>query len=102
MELAICLSKYAGEPEPFPYFEKFVSGFAEHGRLTPAEVQALPALINLRILSNVVYFVGRALADEDSIESLTKRAQTYADRVAWVKTNASAISALVASKIKSD
>lgn len=81
-----------------PYFSEFCAGFAEHGALTEAEVRALPDLINLRILSNVVYFVGRALAREDGIESLTTRAQTYANRVQWVKKNAGAISELVAAK----
>lgn len=37
--------------------------------------------VNLRILSNVVYFVGRALAGEDSLDSLITRADTYATRV---------------------
>ena len=29
MELAVCLSKYAGEPEAMKYFEAFVTGFAK-------------------------------------------------------------------------
>ena len=54
-------------------------------------MEAMPALINLRILSNVVYFVGRALAGEDDISSLTSRAGTYAARVVWVNDNAEKI-----------
>jgi hypothetical protein len=54
-------------------------------------MEAMPALINLRILSNVVYFVGRALAGEDDISSLTSRAATYAARVVWVNENADKI-----------
>jgi uncharacterized protein (UPF0333 family) len=54
-------------------------------------MEAMPALINLRILSNVVYFVGRALAGEDDISSLTSRAGTYAARVVWVNDNADKI-----------
>jgi hypothetical protein len=86
MELAICLSKYAAESDALKYFEEFVDGFCEHGiaiiiiiiiiimiiiiilllllsgKLTRKEVEAIPDLINLRVLSNVVYFVGRAIA----------------------------------------
>jgi Ser/Thr protein kinase RdoA (MazF antagonist) len=88
MELAICLSKYVGEPEPLPYLNDYIAGFAEGGGvLNEAEVKALPALINLRVLSNVVYFVGRALAGEDDIKSLTSRAEAYAARVRWVNAN---------------
>ena len=88
MELAICLSKYVGEPEPMPYLLEYIAGFAEGGGvLTEAEIKALPALINLRVLSNVVYFVGRALAGEDDIKSLTTRAEAYAARVRWVNAN---------------
>jgi hypothetical protein len=43
----------------------------------------LQDLINLRIASNAVYFTGRAVGGEDSIEALTSRAATYAKRVKW-------------------
>ena len=39
---------------------------------------------SLRILNNVVYFVGRAIAGEDSIEPITGRAQIYAKRCDWL------------------
>jgi homoserine kinase type II len=87
MEIAICLSKYVGEPEPLPYLQDFIAGYAEHGVLTAAEIAAVPALINLRVLSNVVYFVGRAAAGEDDISSLTTRIESYAARVRWVYAN---------------
>ncbi len=54
-------------------------------------MEILPDLINLRIFSNVVYFTGRALAGEDSIESLTSRAASYAKRVRWVNANRDAV-----------
>jgi homoserine kinase type II len=99
MELAVCLSKYAGEKEALQYFDQFVTGFAKHGKLTEAEIKKIPDLINLRVLSNVVYFVGRAIAKEDGIESLTKRAGTYNTRVKWINDNAQAIIDCVASKM---
>jgi len=58
-----------------------------HGRLRKTEIGCIPDLIILRILSNVVYFVGRAVAGEDSIDSLTTRAEMYYNRIQWIKTN---------------
>lgn len=91
MELAVALSKYVGEEEPMPLINEFVSGYAEHGQLNDEEMSNLPDFINLRIFSNVIYFTGRALAGEDSIESLTSRAGSYAKRVQWVNANREAI-----------
>ena len=95
MELAICLSKYAGEAEPMAFLQPFVEGYAEHGVLTADEVAAVPSLIILRILSNVVYFVGRALAKEDELSTLTKRIETYCKRVDWLTANADALTAIM-------
>lgn len=78
------LSKYAGEADALRYFSDFVEGYAEHGRLNRDEIEAVPDLIILRVLSNVVYFVGRAVAGEDGIESLTTRAEMYYTRIKWI------------------
>lgn len=91
MELAVCLSKYCGEPDAIKYLDDFIIGFAKHGQLTMKEIQVVPDLINLRILSNVVYFVGRAIAKEDDISSITTRIETYCKRIEWVKSAAPAI-----------
>ena len=95
MELAICLSKYAGEANALEIFTDFVDGFGVKGVLTRPEVEAIPDLIILRVLSNVVYFVGRAVAGEDSMDSLIKRAETYSKRVAWLKSNRGVIVDLI-------
>lgn len=87
MELATCLSKYAGEANGMELFEEFVKGYAITGELTHKEAEAIPDLINLRVLSNVVYFVGRAIAKEDKIDSLTKRIENYSERVKWIQDN---------------
>lgn len=44
-----------------------------------------PPLARRRVLNNVAYFVGRALAGEDSLAPLTGRAALYARRVEWVR-----------------
>lgn len=91
MELAICLSKYAGESNALPLFNEFIEGFMKFGELTPLEMSVIPDLIKLRILSNVVYFVGRAIAREDDTTQLTSRAQTYLNRIRWLQDNKEAI-----------
>jgi homoserine kinase type II len=95
MELAICLSKYAGEKDAVAYFNQFIEGYMEHAQLSPLEIAVVPDLINLRILSNVVYFVGRAIAREDSITSLTIRAQNYLNRIKWIKANREVITSKI-------
>ncbi len=99
MELAVCLSKYAGEPEAMQYFDQFISGFVQHGYLTPDEISCVPDLINLRIESNVVYFVGRALSKEDDIYSITTRLENYNTRIEWVNANAQAIIDSITTKL---
>jgi homoserine kinase type II len=103
MELAICLSKYAGE-EPADatmpsYFDSFIDGFSKMGKLTKLEAEAIPDLINLRILSNVAYFVGRALSGEDNISSLTTRIANYEKRINWVKDHGDAIVTRIVEKM---
>jgi Ser/Thr protein kinase RdoA (MazF antagonist) len=88
MEPAVCLTKYAADKEPFKLMDAFLDGFVEKGVLTRAEVAGLPDMINLRIMSNVIYFIGRAIAKEDTLEALTSRADMYASRIEWVNTNA--------------
>eukprot|EP00981_Chlorochromonas_danica_P015415 scaffold12037_cov159-Ochromonas_danica.AAC.16 len=48
-----------------------MDSYMEHAELNPLEVSGIPDLINLRILSNVVYFVGLAIAQEDSRAIIT-------------------------------
>eukprot|EP00960_Hanusia_phi_P027663 746944-Hanusia_phi.AAC.1 len=93
MELAVCLSKYAAEDEPLKLMETFFSGFVVHGKVTEQEVDVIPDLINMRIISNVLFFIGRAEAKEDKIEAFSKRAKMYADRISWINTNGDAMRA---------
>jgi len=99
MEPAVCLSKYVGEDDPFPLVEKFIEGFCEYGRLTKDECLGLPDMINLRVMSNSIYFVGRALAGEDTIDALTSRADMYAARMVWVRENRQKIVDCISAKM---
>ena len=87
MELSICLTKYAGESDPYPFFDSFIEGYGSEASLTDEEITSVPHLMKLRILSNVVYFVGRAISGEDTIEQLTDRAGGYAKRCTWINSN---------------
>jgi homoserine kinase type II len=94
MELAICLSKYLAQPEPFLFVIDFVEGYAEGSRLNSGpylsslECELLPSLIELRILSNVVFFVGRIKAQQESVEILTGgKAGDYCQRLRWIEQN---------------
>ena len=86
-ELAVALSKYAGEPDALRIFTEFAEGYAVHGSLNKVEIDCIPDLIILRILSNAVYFVGRGVSGEDSFDALTTRAEMYYNRIQWIKTH---------------
>jgi hypothetical protein len=67
-----------------------VGGYKEGGgALTVEEAALAPQLVQLRILNNVVYFAGRALNGEDSVEPLRGRAGVYATRCKWLDANES-------------
>lgn len=86
MELAVGLSKYVGQKDIEPVFVEWVDGYkAGGGLLTADEATATPDLIIVRILSNVIYFAGRALAGEDTWECLTGRVGLYANRIRWIR-----------------
>eukprot|EP00386_Alphamonas_edax_P003967 GDKI01012206.1.p1 GENE.GDKI01012206.1~~GDKI01012206.1.p1 ORF type:complete len:347 (+),score=61.11 GDKI01012206.1:106-1146(+) len=87
LELAISMSKYVGEPDPLPLCIEFMHGFAQHGKLTVAECAAVPDLIKLRVLSNVIWFTGRAMAGEESLSLLTDRIHVYVKRITWLNEN---------------
>ena len=71
MELVVGVSKYCGAKDPAPLLSEYIAGYSEGGgSLTAMEIELIPELIILRILNNVVFFVGRYLAKEDSIEPI--------------------------------
>jgi len=85
MECVVGLSKYAGLGDPLPPMAAYVAGYAAAGgRLTRREVALVPRLIVSRVCNNVVYFMGRAVAGEDSIEPLAGRVGVYARRCRWL------------------
>ena len=53
----------------------------KYGKLTKEEVNAIPTLIKLRILSNVVYFIGKAISKEDTFQMASSKMITYSKRL---------------------
>ena len=92
MDLAICLSKYASEANPMLYFRQVIHGYRQYITLTSHEIEALSDLIILRILSNVVFFVGRAMAGEDSYQTLIVKIEPYLQRISWLRNHKADIS----------
>ncbi len=95
MELATCTSNFPEQSDPFVYFSAFFKGFrmASNSAYTfnKSEVLLFPQFIMLRILSNVVYFVGRAISNELPLTCLTKRLPGYYRRRMWLHENARAL-----------
>jgi homoserine kinase type II len=86
MELVVGISKYAGLKEPEIPIMDYIMGYkSAGGKLTRRECELVPDLISLRILNNVVYFVGRGLTGEDTYEPITGRAGVYGKRVIWLQ-----------------
>ena len=85
MELVVGLSKYCGLADPQPPIQAYIDGYQQGGgRLTRVEADNVADLIILRVLSNVIYFVGRAVSREDTWEPITGRVEVYAKRVRWL------------------
>jgi len=99
MELAVCTSKFPEESDPIAFFSAFFEGFSSTASrefpFTAQEKARFPQLITLRILSNVIYFVGRALSQELPLSCLTDRIPGYARRREWLNSNEQVLVALL-------
>lgn len=91
MELAVCMSKYAGELKAKKYFDDFIEGYMVHANLTDEVIEAVSTIVDLRILSNNAYFVGRKIAGEDDVSCITTRLENYMTCVEWVYKNTESI-----------
>lgn len=86
MELATCISKFPEEEHPMSNLKLFIGGFRQANlvALDKLEVEALPLMIKVRVLSNVIYFVGRAISGEAALTQLTERIEGYCRRLIWL------------------
>jgi len=93
MELCVGLTKYIAIEgiDIKALMMAFIQGYAKAGgRFTVREIQFVPDGIVVRILSNVIFFFGRACVaqpPQDKIETLIKKVEPYARRCRWVKLN---------------
>lgn len=81
MDFSICLSKYVGMGNFLDVVRDFWRGYRKRGVLMESEVLAVPWLIVLRLVSNFVYFVGRAMAGEDTVEFCKEKVIVYEKRI---------------------
>lgn len=101
MELAVCTSKFPEENDPLAFFSAFFEGYqtaegqVHKAPFTEQEIALFPRLITLRILSNVVFFVGRVLSRELPLARLTERIPGYHRRRVWLDHNSRELIALL-------
>jgi len=91
LEVAICVSRYPSSADPWTGFVNYLSGFKGNCWLNEEEVKAIPSLMKLRILTNIIHFIGRWLEGLDSVDDLKNRFRTYFKRISWINENSHAI-----------
>jgi homoserine kinase type II len=91
MELAVCLSDFIqpSEEETITWAKilSFLSGYGESLKLTVAEIEAVPVLIQLRSLDVFIHFLGRYLDQVSSIDVVKEYIQKSALRCNWIMDN---------------
>lgn len=89
MELCVGLTKYVASDgvDVRALVAAYLHGYATHARLTDAEQRFVSDGMVLRILSNVVFFCGRAALGQDRIEMLASKVGPYARRCRWIEAN---------------
>lgn len=87
LEVAICVSRFPSQANPWGHFEAFLEGFKMTGTLKEEEIEAVPVMMKLRLLTNIIHFVGRYLGGFDSAKDLTDRICVYYKRLGWINEN---------------
>lgn len=91
MELAVCLSDFIqpSEEETITWakIHSFLSGYGQSLKLTEAEIEAVPVLIQLRSLDVFIHFLGRYLDQVSSIDIVKEYIQKSAIRCNWIMDN---------------
>jgi len=91
LEVAICMSRFPSSADPWAGFEAYLSGFKGTCPLSEEEVKAIPSLMKLRILTNIIHFIGRYMEGLDPADHLKGRFKTYEKRISWINENSDAI-----------
>jgi homoserine kinase type II len=91
MELAVCLSDFIQPSEEatitWVKINSFLSGYGQSLKLTEAEIEAVPVLIQLRSLDVYIHFLGRYFDQVSSIDIVKEYIQKCAKRCNWIMNN---------------
>ena len=86
MDLVIPLSKFIGVENSLDLIKNFAIGFISKIKLEEIEIKYIPKLIKQRIYSNVVYFIGRYLSKDKTIDILYSKLPAYHKRIMWINS----------------
>ncbi len=105
MEACVGLTKYVATSDiDIPAsIAAFLRGYGASGAaLTAEEARFVPDGMVLRILSNVVFFAGRATATppQDNIQTLVNKIVPYAKRCRWIEANRESVIAEATKLVK--
>jgi homoserine kinase type II len=91
MELAVCLSDFIQPSEEeaiiWAKINAFLSGYGKSIKLTEAEIEAVPVLIQLRSLDVFIHFLGRYLDQVSTIDIVQEYIQKSVLRCDWITEN---------------
>ncbi|MBY0147492.1 phosphotransferase [Neobacillus niacini] len=91
MEMAVCLSDFIQPSEEaaliLAKIDAFLSGYGQTIKLTEAEIEAIPVLIQLRSLDVFIHFLGRYLDQVSTIDIVQKYIEKSAERCNWITDN---------------
>lgn len=98
MEMAVCLSDFI-EPsvektKTWAKINAFLSGYGQSLKMTEAEIEAIPVLIQLRSLDVFIHFLGRYLDQVSSIDIVKEYIQKSALRCNWIMDNRNKLNTL--------
>lgn len=91
MEMAVCLSDFIQPSEEaeriWAKMDAFLSGYGQTIKLTEAEIEAIPVLIQLRSLDVFIHFLGRYLDHVSTIDIVQEYIEKSAERCKWITDN---------------
>jgi homoserine kinase type II len=91
MEMAVCLSDFINPSEEatltWAKIDAFLSGYGQSIKLTEAEIEAIPVLIQLRSLDVFIHFLGRYWDQVSTIDIVQKYIEKSAERCNWITDN---------------
>jgi homoserine kinase type II len=91
MEMAVCLSDFIQPSEEaaliWAKIDAFLSGYGQTIKLSEAEIEAIPVLIQLRSVDVFIHFLGRYLDQVSTIDIVQKYIEKSAERCNWITDN---------------